>query len=317
MVGAGDEAVVAPTPLGARVDLAGELGDGGVEPGDGGRGRSHGRVRQVGEPSVGRRVEGGAAVLDRVGGPCLVGAGPLVRREVAGEGRRPGRPRRRPGRGVVLGGGGLERLQAGAGAQPARAQLVEGTAGGQRLGGGVFEPRAASNSAIVEVIRAPSTSATSRSRPGTDVGCTSPSGTPRRVRPTPGVGEHVLDPRQHLGQRRRAPVEIGAGRSPLLGEPRLHVAEGGDVEEPFEHLAPVLGGRPQERGELALGQQHHLGELRHAHAEGVLDDVGDLVVTRAERHPAAPGRSSSVTDGLHLRQAGAPLLGAVGTRASA
>ena len=65
---------------------------------------------------------------------------------------------------------------------------------------------------------------------------------------------------------------------------------GADVEQPLEQAASLLGRGPQERREVALGEQHHLAELLQPHAEDVLDDVGDLVVTGAEGVPASrPG----------------------------
>ena len=118
----------------------------------------------------------------------------------------------------------------------------------------------------------------------------------RPCRPAPSrIGEHVLDAGQQALQGRAGRLEVGPGGAPCLGQPGLDVAERGDVEEPLEHLAAVLGRGPQEGGEVALGEQHHLGELRHPHAEGVLDDVGDLVVAGAQGDPRLPRRSSSVT----------------------
>ncbi len=132
-----------------------------------------------------------------------------------------------------------------------------------------------------------------------------------------GLGEDVLDPREHPGQHRVGVVEVGARRAPRLGEPRLDVGERGDVEEPLEHLTAVLRGRAEERCELALGEEHHLGELGHAHAEGVTDDVGDLVVPGAEAHPPGAAPLLERDHRLHLRPPRAPPLGTLELRGAA
>ena len=124
-----------------------------------------------------------------------------------------------------------------------------------------------------------------------------------------GIGQHVLDAEEVGGQRQARALELGTGGPPLLGEPRLDVAEGPDVEQPLEHLPAVLGSRPEEGGEVTLGEQDHLGELRHAHAEGVLDDVGDLVVAGAQSDPATMDPLLERDQRLDAGPARAPLLG--------
>ena len=124
-----------------------------------------------------------------------------------------------------------------------------------------------------------------------------------------GLGEHVVGAGDDGRQGRAGRVEVGPGRAPGLRQPGLDVAERGDVEQPLEHLAAVVGGGPQERREVALGEQHHLGELRHAHAQDVLDDVGDLVVAGAERDPPALAALLEGHHRLHRHRAVAALLG--------
>ena len=88
-----------------------------------------------------------------------------------------------------------------------------------------------------------------------------------------------------LGDRRLCLAALG-------GEPLLDIREPADVEQPLEEVAPLLVARPEEGGELALGEEDDLGQLLQPHPEHVLDDVGDLVRTGAQRlHP--PGRRSS------------------------
>ena len=90
----------------------------------------------------------------------------------------------------------------------------------------------------------------------TVVPAASPPGSPARRRPArPRPGRARRRAPTALG--RSAPAGAAAGR-------RSHSSTSvnrGDVEEPLEHLAAVLGRGPQERGEVALRQQHDLGEL--------------------------------------------------------
>ena len=283
----------------ALLALAGQVGRGAVEgpqPGQRGLGQLVGQVgegarrqrlagvthrRATGRHVVGGTVEGGQ-VPAQAGGALGPGEGgnPL---EVA-----------RPG--------GLEGLEAGHGPLPAGAQVDQGARAGQRLGRGPLD-------AGCRVERRHR-----RAHPGVEPGGdVAQVGADRlgghlAVARQAGVGEHVVGAGHQRGQRRARGLEVGPGRAPRLRQPGLDVAEGGDVEEPLEHLAAVVGGGAQERGEVALGQQHHLGELGHAHAEGVLDDVGDLVVPRAQGNPAAGAALLEGDGGLHRHHAGTALL---------
>jgi hypothetical protein len=121
--------------------------------------------------------------------------------------------------------------------------------------------------------------------------------------------QDVLDPGQPGGERAASRVELFPGISAGLGEPGLDVAERADVEQPLQHLAAVLGGGAQEGGELALGQEHHLGELSHPHAEDVLDDVGHFVVAGPDGLPPAREVLLQGHHGLHGYGARTALLG--------
>ncbi len=99
---------------------------------------------------------------------------------------------------------------------------------------------------------------------------------------------------------------------PVLGEPRLDVAEAAGVEQAAQQLPPVLRVRLQEAGEIPLRQQHDLGELVPAHADQVQQLGADLLVRAAARPPGVVLGGPLAQQGLRLdrRQALAALLGA-------
>ncbi len=101
------------------------------------------------------------------------------------------------------------------------------------------------------------------------------------------VADQVVDPSGARG-------ELGPGRRHLARElattgrqPVLDVGEAAGVEQPLQQAAAILRGGPQEGGELALGQHHHLGELLEAEADHVVDHLGHLVEPRAPVDPLA------------------------------
>ena len=84
------------------------------------------------------------------------------------------------------------------------------------------------------------------------------------------------------------PVVLGdlrAHRAPAIGEPGLEVGEPRDVEQPLQERGAVVGLGAQERSELALRQQHHLRELVEAEPDEVVENLGGLVGSGAQRRP--------------------------------
>ena len=101
------------------------------------------------------------------------------------------------------------------------------------------------------------------------------------------TGQHVLHPHERDGELGSGVGHGGHRRPAAVGQPLLDVGEALGVEEPLEHLAALLGAGPQERREVALGQQHDLGELLQPHADDVVDHQRRLVVAGGARHPLA------------------------------
>ena len=252
------------------------------------------RQGRPGLDAAGEGDDGRRPLRDGVGAPGEVGLGPFDGHEVAGDGG--GALRRVEGGdpGLVRGGIGDEGGRPGPGAEPTAARGVAGPAVGERRlgqllgaagGVGVGHRRGERRGQALGQCVEPG-------RQGVDgeVG-ERPARLARRRHPArvARVGQGVLETGEVGGERGAGPVQPRRQGAAVLGEPVLDVAVDVDVEEPLEHLPPLLGGGPEEGREVALGQHDDLGELRQAHAEHVEDDVGDLVVAGAHGAPAAVG----------------------------
>lgn len=95
-----------------------------------------------------------------------------------------------------------------------------------------------------------------------------------------------------VGQREEllvAGAHPGLGCPPAFGKAFLDRGEAAGVEQSTEELAPGLGVRSQEAGEVALRQQHHLAELFAVHTDQLGDLLTDLLVGTAEGLPCTRG----------------------------
>ncbi len=106
-------------------------------------------------------------------------------------------------------------------------------------------------------------------------------------------------------------AHLGLGGAAAVGEALLDVGEAAGVEQPAEQPAAGLGVRPQETGEVPLGQQDDLAELLAAHAQQPGDLLAGLLVGAGEVLPNPGGGVVLAQPGLRLvdGRARAALLG--------
>ncbi len=135
----------------------------------------------------------------------------------------------------------------------------------------------------------PSRSWTSSTRAGSELGRDRTPLDPVTQHLGRDAAEDVLGPGQ-VGRQPLLLLDQGGGQlaSPV-DEPGLDAGVGGDVEQLLQQGPSLVGGRPEERGELALRQQHHLAELRQPHPEHLGDDVADLVGPGGDAAPPPAG----------------------------
>ena len=82
----------------------------------------------------------------------------------------------------------------------------------------------------------------------------------------------------------------------LIFDPRIAAG----IEEIGQQLFAVLGLGPQEVGEAALRQHHHLGELLAVQAQQTAQDVSHLVIAGGQFLPAGIGEFAQEAGGLLL-----------------
>ena len=112
--------------------------------------------------------------------------------------------------------------------------------------------------------------------------------------------EGVLDPSQHsFSEPRSGQPGDRVALTPLLGQPGLDIGKGRDVEEPLEHSLAAPRRRRTGRRRSHLREDGNLRELGQAHADEIVNLLGDLVVPGALVLQVAPSNSSSRTRALH------------------